>query len=193
MLTPPPSAGGTRRFAAAVAGAAGAGAHRRATRLLAPLAALLAGAGIAVAGTQLLGSPAPAATAAPATETGPSSFVLASDDYVGRPVGEVEAELGGLGLSVERVPQETAAQGPGTVTAVSPAGSVRKGDRVTVSYAVAPAPAVAPVPEAPPAPAPAPTLSEAAVVAPARGDDGWDGGDEDDDEPWNGNGWGGDD
>jgi serine/threonine-protein kinase len=171
MLTPPPNDGGTRQFAAAVLEAAGpVSRRRRGTLLLAPVAALLAGAGIAVAGIELLGSPAPPTAAA--AEAEPSSVVLAADDYVGRPVGDVEAELGGLGLSVERVPQETAAQAPGLVTAVSPAGSVPEGARVAVSYAVAPPPA--PVPQAPVTPpgGPATTVSEDVVTVPAAGSDG---------------------
>jgi serine/threonine-protein kinase len=171
MLTPPPSDGGTRQFAV-VAGAA-AGPRRRATRLLAPLAALLAGVGIAVAGIQLAESPAAPASATSAAEpTGPSTVVLATDDYLGRPVAEVEAELGAMGLSVQRVPEQTAAQAPGTVTAVSPSGAVREGALVTVSFAVAPA--VVTVPEeavAPPGGAASP-VSEVAVTAPAGRDGG---------------------
>jgi hypothetical protein len=161
MLTPPPADGGTRPFAVP-----GPAPRRSRTRFLVPAAALLAGAGIAIAGTQLLASPPTSATAA---ESAPSRVVLAADDYVGRPVGEVESELGALGLTVERAPQETTAQAPGLVTAVSPAGAVAPGARVTLSYAVAPAADPAPARDPAPSPAPAgpvPALTEAAVSAP---------------------------
>ncbi|SNR61670.1 serine/threonine-protein kinase [Blastococcus mobilis] len=195
MLTPPPSDGGTRQFAAAVAGAARVvPARRRGTRLLAPVAALLAGAGIAVAGTQLLDSPMPSPPAA--AQTRPSSVVLAADDFVGRPVGDVEAALGAMGLGVERVPQETAAQAPGLVTAVSPAGSVPRGTRVTVSFAVAPPPAPVPAPVPVPVPVPetpaapsggsVPAVSGEVVTVPAAGNDAV----ADDQQPSNGNGKG---
>ena len=178
MLTPPPNDGGTREFAAAVAAAAGGvPRHRRRARFLAPVAALLAGAGIAVAGIELLGAAAPAT--APVAETAPSSVVLVADDYLGRPVGEVEAELGARGLTVDRVAQETAALAPGLVTAVGPAGAVPAGTRIAVSYAVAPppdpvpVPVPAPVPDVPAAPpgGPAPTVSEIVVTAPSAGGD----------------------
>jgi hypothetical protein len=179
MLTPVPMDRSTRQFAAA-AGALPR--RRRASRVLAPLTALLAGAGIAVAGIQLVATDPPP----PATAAGPASVVLVADEYVGRPVAEVEAELGALGLSVERESQETAAQPAGMVTAVNPAGSVRVGTTVTVAYAVAPA--VAPVPEVPAAPeTDTGTPSEAVVSVPATSDDESEG---DDDEPSNGNGYG---
>jgi eukaryotic-like serine/threonine-protein kinase len=174
MLAAPPSDGGTRQFASA-AWAGGAGRRRRSTRFLAPLAALLTGAGIAVAGIQLFdtsAAPASATSAAPpntsaAETTEPSAVVLAADHYLGRPVAEVEAELGGLGLSVQRVPEVTATQPPGTVTAVSPAGAVHQGALVAVSFAVAPA---IPPETVPPPGGTGPAVSEVAVIAPAEGD-----------------------
>ncbi|SFF04373.1 protein kinase domain-containing protein [Blastococcus tunisiensis] len=108
--------------------------RRRAVRVLAPLAAVVAGAGIALAGSQLLDSPPPPAV----EEAGSAPVVLVAEDFVGRPVGEVEAELGARGLAVERAVEETDAQEPGLVTGVSPTGAVRQGQTVIVSYAVAP-------------------------------------------------------
>ncbi|HEY0127419.1 MAG TPA: protein kinase, partial [Blastococcus sp.] len=102
MLTPLPVGGGTRSFAAIGATPLP---RRRAVRVLAPLAALLAGAGIALAGIALVPDDSPPPVAA---QAGPSAPVLAASDYVGRPVDEVEAELGELGLSVLRLAQETA-------------------------------------------------------------------------------------
>ena len=162
MLTPPPVDGGTRSFAAL--GAAPVP-RRRAARVLAPLAALLAGAGIALAGIALVPDDSPR----PVAEAGPSALVLAAGDFVGRPVDEVEAELGELGLAVQRLAEETTDVAPGLVTGVTPAGAVRPGDTVTVGYAVAPA--VEPAPEEPAAPAPAPgPLTEVAVSAPSDGE-----------------------
>jgi serine/threonine-protein kinase len=170
MLTPPPDDSGTRQIP--VVGAV-VPPRRRATRILTPLVALLAGAGIAVAALQLLGVPSTASSAAATGTPGPASVVLAADDYVGRPVAEVEAELGALGLSVERVPQETATQAAGLVTAVSPTGSVREGARVTVSYAVAPvvAPPLTPASEVPIAPVSPPhdTVWATTVTGPPAG------------------------
>ncbi|SOD95716.1 protein kinase domain-containing protein [Blastococcus haudaquaticus] len=196
MLTPPPVDTGTRRFAAV----AGPPPRRRWLRVLAPVAALLAGAGIAVAGVQLVGSDPP-----PATAAGPTTVVLVADDYLGRPVGEVEAELGASGFAVERRAEETAARPAGTVTAISPAGAVRVGSTIVVRYAVAPA--VAPVSETP-APRPAevpqsgggpgtavspPVAGNAGEAADDGADEGADEGgadDADDAAPGNGNGKG---
>ncbi|HEY0402417.1 MAG TPA: protein kinase [Blastococcus sp.] len=113
------------------------GGRRRGRRVLVPLAALLAGAGITLAGLEALGSTAPPSAAAVAE---PARVVLVAEDYVGRPIADVEAALGALGLQVERVAQETTAVAPGLVSAISPAGAVGQGDLITVAYAVAPPP-----------------------------------------------------
>jgi hypothetical protein len=137
-LIPPPADGGTKRFAAAgwsVAGAAPG--RRRRRRALVPLLALVAGAGIGVAALQALGD-APPEPVTPA-DAAPAPVVLVAEDYVGRPVAEVEAALGALGLRVERAPQDTAAVAAGLVTGISPAGAVSEGELITVAYAVAPA------------------------------------------------------
>jgi len=181
MLTPPPVDGGTRSFAAL--GAAPVARRRRAPRVLVPLAALLAGAGIALAGIALVPDDAPR----PVAEAGPSALVLAAGDFVGRPVDEVEAELGELGLAVQRLAEETTDVAPGLVTGVTPAGAVRPGDTVTVGYAVAPA--VDPAPEVPAAPVPDPgPLTEVAVPAPSDGEDAGSGAAEEASPPGNGNG-----
>jgi hypothetical protein len=140
MLAPPPSDGRTRVLDAhAWASSGPVPARRRAHRVLVPLVALLAGAGIAVAGLGVLGNGQPPPAAAEGTD--PSAVVLVADAYVGRPVEEVEAELGALGLRVERSAEETTASAPGLVTGLTPAGAVRKGDLITLTYAVAPDPA----------------------------------------------------
>jgi serine/threonine-protein kinase len=138
-------------------------------RVLGPAAALLAGAGIAVAGVQLLDPPAPAPVAAATTErpeAPPTGVVVAAADHVGRPVDDVEADLAALGLRVERVAEETRRAEPGTVLAVTPTGALAPGDLVTVTYAVPPPP--------PPSPPPAPTTAApppAAVVVAGTGAD----------------------
>jgi serine/threonine-protein kinase len=129
-------------------------------RLLVPLVALLAGAGIAGAAVRLTGETPPPATAA--EEAGPTPLVIVAEEYLGRPVAEVEAALGARGLQVDRVPVETTAVAAGLVTAISPAGAVSPGERISVSFAVAP-------PPAPAAPAPTAEVPEQVVVqAPAQ-------------------------
>ena len=61
----------------------------------------------------------------------------------GRPVAEVEAELTGLGLSVQLRPVQTADAPAGQVLAVEPLEELTPGQTVTVTYAVAPVPAPA--------------------------------------------------
>ena len=84
------------------------------------------------------GSRPTGAAAAVAADTGGGSGVtLAAADYVGRPVDEVATQLSGLGLTVQRQQDPTAAVPAGTVTRVDPAGvPLRPGDPVRVSYAV---------------------------------------------------------
>jgi hypothetical protein len=157
---PAPVGNGTRPMAVA-AGPYAPGERRRrpAVRAVIPVAALLAGAGIAVAGLAAFGSGGtPPAVAA--ADTGPEGIVLVADDYLGRPVGDVESALGALGLQTERVPQETSAVPPGQVTGISPAGAVSAGERISVTYAVAPTA----VPEPAPAPAMAGTVPGPADV-----------------------------
>jgi serine/threonine-protein kinase len=61
-------------------------------------------------------------------------------DYVGRPVADVERELGDLGLDVTTSEVENTDGGEaGTVTAVDPNGELQEGDAVTVSYLGEPA------------------------------------------------------
>lgn len=156
-------------------------AARRSTRVLAPVAALLVGAGLALAGLQLTSAGAEGAPVdlpvQAAEDDAATAVVLVAEDWLGRPVGEVEAELGALGLQVTREPETTSAAEPGAVTAIGPTGAVLPGAVVTVRYAVAPdAPAAeAPVPGGAaqvgagvPAPAaPAPAAPAPAVPAPA--------------------------
>src|SRR3954447_16382551 len=168
---PAPVGNGTRPMAAVGSKSPAGDRRRRGVGILVPVAALLAGAAIAVAGMAALrNEPIPAPVAA--ADTGPQRIVLVAGAYLGRPVGEIEAALAARGLQTERVPQETSTVPPGLVTGINPAGAVSPGDRVTVLFAVAPAPAPAPAPAAPlPAPAPVP-VETVAGTAPAPAADG---------------------
>ena len=113
---------------------------RRSALVLVPLVALFVGAGVAalVLIGVLGGRQAPGPAAAVAADTrGGSGVTLAAADYVGRPVDEVATQLSGLGLTVQRQQDPTAAAPAGTVTRIDPAGVLlRPGDPVRVSYAV---------------------------------------------------------
>jgi eukaryotic-like serine/threonine-protein kinase len=111
---------------------------RPARRLLVPLVALLTlavVAGAVVLGTR--GSSSPAAEPAPSPST-PAGVEVASADHVGRPVSDVQAELAGLGLTVQLRPLQTADVPDGQVIAVDPLGTLPPGSTVTVTHAVAP-------------------------------------------------------
>ncbi|WP_233498381.1 serine/threonine-protein kinase [Blastococcus sp. TF02A-26] len=107
-------------------------------------------------------------TSAPSTTAAPEPEVVEIDerDYLDRPVGEVQAELTLLGLTVQLRPVTTGDAADGAVLAVSPDGELAVGDTVTVTHVVAPPP--------PPAPAPAPAPSDD-----DGGDDDSGGGDDD--------------
>jgi serine/threonine-protein kinase len=99
-----------------------------------PLLGLLAGAGIAAAVIMAITGGGPDAVAA-AEQRSNGSIVLDPQDYVGLPVGQVAAQLAGLGLNVElRVDRAADAEG-GTVTAVRPTQGLTAGDTVEVFYA----------------------------------------------------------
>jgi hypothetical protein len=163
---------------------------RRRARLVAPLAALLAGVGIGIAALQLALDPAPPAPAA--TAEAADTVLLVAADHVGRPVDEVEADLGRLGLRVEQIADPSAAGAAGTVTAIGPTGAVDRGTLVTLTYATgqgdlpagdgpgvtdaaatggsAPVPVPEPAPAvAPPAGAPAPAPVEAPLTVGGQG------------------------
>jgi serine/threonine-protein kinase len=132
-------------------------ARRRLGRLamvLLPLLGLLAGAAIAAAVLQAVGREEPTATANAANTTQNDRFVLKAADYVGRPVNDVVRQLTAQGLDVQRERVETPQTAPGQVLTVTPDGQeLARGDRVLVSYAVAPPPPVpAPVVEEIPEP-----------------------------------------
>jgi serine/threonine-protein kinase len=104
--------------------------------VLLPLLGILAGAGIAVALLQALASGTPSAPAAAAEQRDEPGIVLVADDYIGRPIDDVAAQLEAYGLVVNRQPQVAPDAVPGMVTGVRPAGSeLAPGSSVTVFYA----------------------------------------------------------
>ncbi|WP_104524438.1 serine/threonine-protein kinase [Blastococcus atacamensis] len=140
----PTTAAGRSGAARTTGTPAGRRAHRRRDRrrrwlILAPLLALLLGAGVVAATVGRPGgndaSADPVASAPPAE----GAIVLAADDHVGRPADDVAAELTGLGLDVERRDVVTADQPAGTVVTLDPAGTpLSVGDRVRLDVAVPP-------------------------------------------------------
>jgi serine/threonine-protein kinase len=64
--------------------------------------------------------------------------VVRAEDYLGRKVEDVQAELAALGLSVQLVEVPTEDVKENRVTAVDPTGELAPSSRVTVSYAVKP-------------------------------------------------------
>jgi serine/threonine-protein kinase len=126
-------------------------------RLLAACLALVAAGLVAVGVLHATGDPTPAAAAGAATTgTAPSRPVvqLDPDDYVGLPLGAVEARLAALGLHVRVREIATTDVPAGQVIALGPTGQLAPGQVVTVTAAVAPAPGSAPT--APTSAAPAP-------------------------------------
>lgn len=107
-------------------------------------------------------APTPTQTRATPTPTPTQEMVnVIPAAYLGQDYREVQAELGGLGLAVTVVPQESTAAAPGRVIELNPTGLVPKGSPITVVYAVAPP---APTTSSPaPAPTPAPTTSSVAA------------------------------
>jgi serine/threonine-protein kinase len=151
--------------------------RRRWPLLLAALLTLLVVGGGTTGFLLLAGNRPDATDAAPATtsSSAPPTVALVSltlSDYVGRPVGEVQAELTARDLQVRLQPQETDAAAVDAVLAVSPVGQLQPRAVVTVSYAVAPpppSPTPTPTPTATPTPEPAP--APAPTTAPDDGGD----------------------
>ena len=114
-------------------------ARRRARALLVPVVALLLGAA-AAAGVFLAVSGATPSSPVAAAQTQEAGTVrLAADDYVGRPIGDVAAQLSALGLTVYRHPEVTDDAEADAVTRLDPTGrALEAGARVDVWYAVAP-------------------------------------------------------
>ena len=79
---------------------------------------------------------------------------VAAEEYLGRPVSEVEAELTSLGVSVQLRALRTATAPDGAVLAVGPTGELSPGQAVTVTHAV-------------PCPLPRPSRNRAGIAATA--------------------------
>jgi eukaryotic-like serine/threonine-protein kinase len=132
-------------------------------RLLVPLVAMVALVAIltaALGGADSKSVPVAGSTSSPTTA---NAIHLAAEDYLGRPVGEVAAELTSLGVSVRLRELRTASAADGAVLAVGPTGEISPGQAVTVTHAV-------PLPTE--APAPAPAEEQGGVPAPAGTGDG---------------------
>jgi len=81
------------------------------------------------------------------TETEPETFSINPDDYVGRDVKEVEADLKALGLKPAKEELDNdGTQEENTVESVSPTDNLQEGDTVTVQYWDKPAPVAPPDP-----------------------------------------------
>ncbi|MCF6746286.1 serine/threonine protein kinase [Blastococcus sp. KM273128] len=195
LLPPVPRPAGTRPLDVPPPPAPVTGSRPRRLRLLAPLVALVVGAGLGIAALQVWGD-APADPGGGTSEA-PEPVVIAAADFVGRPVAEVEAELAAAGLGVELVGRESDAVPAEHVLELAPVGAVAPGTVVLVTYAVAP-------PEPEPEPDPVPPEQPVVPVPVPVGDAGGDEPDEDevdedeadeDDPPGNsgrnGNGGGG--
>lgn len=99
---------------------------------------------------------APSSPSEPTSEatTEDTSITLNAGDYVGRPLADVERELGDLGLRVDSQQVENpGGEIPGDVSALNPTGRVQQGDTITVSF-------WGPEPEPEPTPEPTPSDSE---------------------------------
>jgi hypothetical protein len=116
-----------------------------------PLRRVLLGAAVALAvltaaAVALQSGPGTPAEGTTTEETTPATVPVAADDYVGKPVAEVQAALIALGLQVAVVPVETSDAPPGQVIALDPVGDLAPDQTVTVSYAVPPVVVPAPPP-----------------------------------------------
>jgi eukaryotic-like serine/threonine-protein kinase len=135
--------------------------RRALVRMLVGVLAVLAVLGVAVVlvrsdgespgGT---GAPEPTVTTASTTPSSPAAeptraagVELVAEDFVGRQVQDVQAELVARGLVVDAVPKETADAQAGQVLSVAPAGLLSPGTTVTVLFAVPPVDVPTPQPE----------------------------------------------
>jgi serine/threonine-protein kinase len=79
-------------------------------------------------------SEAPSETASE-TPTEAATVDVNADDYVGRPVDDVVAELEGLGLKTKTKEQENlGTEEAGAVDSLDPTGTVEEGTTITVTY-----------------------------------------------------------
>ena len=94
--------------------------------------------------------PTPSETGSPTESQSPEPIELDPDDYIGRDVDEVAADLRQLGLEVDTEPVENPGdQTADTVESVSPTSDLAEGDTVAVTYYSAPEPTEEPTPTEP--------------------------------------------
>ncbi|SDE21642.1 serine/threonine protein kinase [Blastococcus fimeti] len=124
--------------------------------------------------------PTPSETTA-AVPSAPAGVDVVAADLLGRPVGEVQAELVARGLRVELRAVETGDVASGRVIAVAPAGTLPPDALVRLDHAVPP------VPAPPPAPDPAP-VDEGDQGDGDEGTGNGNGDGADEERPGNGNG-----
>ena len=104
--------------------------------VVAGVLAIVLGIGLVVWASGLLGeSQDPGANPSPSASPTAATITLNEDDYVGRDVDEVVAELEGKNLKVTREERSRRGFEAGTVTGIEPAGEpLKPGDSVTVYY-----------------------------------------------------------
>ena len=135
LATPPRAAASAPPATSAPAATSGA---RAAVRMLVGALAVLALLAVAVLVVRALGQdPADARTTEETTPT-VALIDVAAEEFVGRPVRDVQAELVARGLQVSVVPAETADVPAGQVLSVDPVGGLAPDAVVTVTYAVPP-------------------------------------------------------
>ena len=147
-VMPVPSVAATTRVAAAGPAAAptAASGGRAAVRMLVGALAVLALLAVAVLVVRAVGqSPADAGTTTEETTPTVAAVEVAAEEFVGRPVRDVQAELVARGLQVTVVPVETPDVPAGQVLSVDPVGALAPDTVVTVNYAVPPV--VVPAPD----------------------------------------------
>ena len=177
-----------------------AGRHRWPLLVAALLVLLVAGGGAAAVqsmadrgdSTAAAGTPTTTSASAPPTSSAPTVRLISvsAADYVGRPVGEVQADLVERGLQVVLRPLQTADVPDGQVITMDPVGQVMPGTTVTLTYAVAP-PTRTPAPTTAPTPQPVPTPTLPQTVDDRTWIPGWASGNgtgDDDTDPGNGKG-----
>ena len=113
----------------------------------------------------------PSPTPPTPTATQPVTVEVVASDYVGRPVGDVEADLRGQGLSVTLDELDNdGTQEEGAVESVNPTGTLQEGDTVTVRYwGQAPAPEPTPTQEPEPTEEPSEEPSATPTETPTDG------------------------
>jgi serine/threonine-protein kinase len=105
-------------------------------RLLIPLVAVLALVAVVIGGLTGADRTSTPVARSSATPSAAPTILVAAEDYVGRPVREVEAELTSLGVSVRLRAVQSAKAADGAVLAVAPTGELAEGQTVTVSHVV---------------------------------------------------------